>query len=58
MRAVAATTYQARLLGDALPDDATLLARAAADEVRGWLARPADRVAVAMVDAVVARGVS
>ncbi|MEJ2885242.1 class-II fumarase/aspartase family protein [Actinomycetospora aeridis] len=29
---------------------------ASADEVRGWLARPADRVAVAMVDAVVARG--
>ena len=37
MRQVAATTYQERLLGVALPGDAELLRRAAADQVRGWL---------------------
>ena len=37
MRAVAATTYQQRLLGSVLPDDARLLALAAADRLRGWL---------------------
>ena len=40
-RGVAATTYQDRLLGAALPDTppfvAETLARATADEVRGWL---------------------
>lgn len=37
-RAVAATTYQERLLGAALPDDAAAVARAAMDDgARGWL---------------------
>jgi CelD/BcsL family acetyltransferase involved in cellulose biosynthesis len=37
MRAVAATTYQARLLGQALPPEAELMRLAAADRLRAWL---------------------
>ncbi|WP_254606391.1 GNAT family N-acetyltransferase [Sphingomonas bacterium] len=36
-RAVAATTYQQRLLGAALPGDAEAAAMAAGDALRGWL---------------------
>lgn len=39
IRAIAATTYQARLLGTELPPDAELLALAAADALRGWVLR-------------------
>ncbi|MEJ2863928.1 class-II fumarase/aspartase family protein [Actinomycetospora flava] len=42
--------------GGDLADELEARGVASRDEVRGWLARPADRVAVAMVDAVVARG--
>lgn len=41
--------------GGDLADELAARGLAGRDEVRGWLARPADRVAVAMVDATVAR---